>query len=35
MKKKYWRDAIWFIAGTFLGGYVLGAVAGVLGRRGG
>lgn len=23
MKKRYWRDALWFAAGTFLGGFVL------------
>lgn len=34
MKKKYWRDAAWFVAGTFLGGYVLGFLGGILGKRG-
>lgn len=30
--KKYWRDGAFFIAGTFLGGWVLGLVGGLLGR---
>ena len=33
MKKRYWRDVIWFAAGTFLGGYVLGLLGGILGGR--
>lgn len=31
MKKRYWRDALWFAAGTFLGSWVLGLVTGVFG----
>lgn len=34
MKKRYWRDVGWFALGTFLGGYVLGLVGGILGRKG-
>lgn len=33
MKKRYWRDALWFAAGTFFGGWVLGLLVGLL--RGG
>jgi hypothetical protein len=29
MKKRYWRDAIWFAAGTFLGGMVLGFIGNI------
>lgn len=32
MSKK-WKYAVAFIAGTFLGGYVLSAVGGILGRK--
>lgn len=32
MKKKYWRDGAFFVAGTFLGGWVLGFVSGLLGK---
>jgi len=32
VKKRYWRDALWFFAGTFLGGFVLSFVGGVFGR---
>lgn len=31
MKRKYYRDGAFFIAGTFLGGWVLGMVGGLLG----
>lgn len=31
MKKSYWRDAAFFVAGTFLGGWVLGMIGGLLG----
>lgn len=30
MKKRYWRDAIWFGLGTFLGGMVLNFVSGIV-----
>lgn len=30
-KKRYWRDAGWFIAGTFLGGIVLNFFGGIFG----
>lgn len=32
MKKGYWRDGAWFLAGTFFGGYVLGLFAKLLGK---
>jgi hypothetical protein len=32
MKRKYWRDIGFFAAGTFLGGWVLGTIGGLLGR---
>jgi len=32
MKKRYWRDAIWFGLGTFFGGWVLGLIAKVAGK---
>lgn len=32
MKKRYWRDGGFFVAGTFLGGWVLGMVARLLGK---
>ena len=31
MKRKYYRDAGFFVLGTFLGSYVLGFIAGILG----
>lgn len=31
MKKSYWRDGAFFVAGTFLGGWVLGMIGGLLG----
>ena len=34
MKRKYWRDIGFFALGTFLGGYVLGFLGGILGRKG-
>lgn len=33
MKKKYWRDVIFFGLGTFFGGWILGLIVGLL--RGG
>ena len=33
MSSKNWNRLIFFAAGTFLGGYVLGLVGGLLGRR--
>lgn len=32
MKKKYWQNIGWFIAGTFLGGMVLRFVGGIVGK---
>ena len=32
--KKHYRDIGFFIAGTFLGGYVLGFLGGILGKKG-
>lgn len=32
MKKRYWRDVIWFVAGTFLGGAVFGFFGRLLGK---
>lgn len=32
MRKKYWRDAAFFVAGTFLGGMVLNFIGGLFGR---
>lgn len=32
MKKRYWRDGLWFAAGTFLGGMVLGFLGRLVGR---
>lgn len=34
MKRKYWRDIGFFALGTFLGGYVLGFIGGIFGRKG-
>lgn len=31
MKRKYYRDAGFFILGTFLGGWALGLVSGIFG----
>lgn len=33
MKKTHWRDLGFFVAGTFLGGYVLGFLGGILGGK--
>lgn len=33
MSSKNWNRVIFFAAGTFLGGYVLGLVGGLLGRK--
>lgn len=33
MKRKYWRDLGFFALGTFLGGYVLGFVGGIVGKK--
>lgn len=33
MKRKYWHNLGWFALGTFLGGYVLGGITGLLGGR--
>lgn len=33
MSSKNWNRLIFFAAGTFLGGYVLGLVGGLLGRK--
>ncbi len=30
MKKRYWRDVGFFAGGTFLGGWVLGLIAGLM-----
>jgi len=30
MKRKYWRDIGFFALGTFLGGWVLGIITGLL-----
>jgi len=30
MRKRYWRDGAFFAGGTFLGGWVLGALARLL-----
>lgn len=27
MRKRYWRDVIWFGLGTFFGGFVLGFIS--------
>lgn len=32
MKKRYWRDAGFFVLGTFLGGWVFGFLGGILGK---
>lgn len=32
MKKRYWRDGLWFAGGTFFGGWVLGLVAKIMGK---
>jgi hypothetical protein len=32
MKKRYWRDVGFFAGGTFLGGWVLGIVAKIMGK---
>lgn len=32
MNRKYWKYAAFFVAGTFLGGWVLGTIGGLLGR---
>jgi hypothetical protein len=29
MKKRYWRDVIWFGLGTFFGGMVLGFIGSI------
>lgn len=34
MSKTNWNRAIFFIAGTFLGGWVLGTLGSILGRKG-
>jgi len=34
MSSKNWSRVIWFALGTFFGGYVLGAVGGLLGKKG-
>lgn len=31
-KKRYWRDGLWFVAGTFLGGTVFGFFGRLLGK---
>lgn len=31
MRKSYWRDGAFFVAGTFLGGWVLGMIGGLIG----
>lgn len=33
MSSKNWNRLIFFAAGTFLGGYVLGLIGGLLGRK--
>lgn len=33
MSKMNWNRLIFFVAGTFLGGYVLGAVGGIFGKK--
>jgi hypothetical protein len=35
MSQKNLTRAAWFVAGTFLGGWVLGLLGGLLGRLGG
>lgn len=36
MRKRYWRDALWFVAGMFLGSFVLGTIGSLFGAvRGG
>lgn len=34
MKKRYWRDVLWFAAGTFLGGFVLNLFGGIFRKVG-
>ncbi len=33
MSSKNWNRLVFFVAGTFLGGYVLGLAGGLLGRK--
>ena len=35
MKKRYWRDALWFGLGAFFGQFVFGLVASIFNRVGG
>ena len=30
MKKRYWRDAAWFVGGAFFGQWVLGMLLGLV-----
>lgn len=34
MSSKNWSRVIWFGLGTFFGGYVLGLVGGIFGKKG-